>query len=88
MLKGKGSRHGSHSVRNVNTRISAEMLVGDLWHEVAYAELMRLSLEVNVYHIQLKGKPGFTETGQAFEALQAACEALADEYSEEQSELL
>jgi hypothetical protein len=74
--------------RHINTKINAEMLLGDDWHQVAYAELLRLSLEVNAYHTQLKGKPGHEETGQAFASLQSACDALVEEFGEDQGQLI
>jgi hypothetical protein len=72
------------SVRRINTRLSAELLVGDGWEGVAYAEIMRLSLEVGAYHSQLENKPGYEETGQAITALKAACAALNAEYSSDE----
>ncbi len=69
------------STRHINTRVHAELLVGDGWEGVAYAELMRLSLEVATYHNQLEGKPGHEETGQAVEALKAAYKTLNDAYT-------
>ena len=71
------------STRNVNTRIHAELLVGDGWEGVAYAELMRLSLEVGAYHNQLEGKAGYEETGRAVEGLKSAYEALNAAYGSE-----
>ena len=69
------------STRRINTRIGAELLVGDGWEGVAYAELKRLALEVGAYHSQLEDKPGYTETGQAADALKAAYIALDAAYS-------
>ena len=74
------------TLRRINTRVASELLVGDGWQGVAYAELMRLSLEVSSYHQQLKGKPGFDETGRAAQALKEAYEALNRAYSEEDGE--
>lgn len=74
------------SVRRINTRINAELLVGDGWEGVAYAELMRLSLEVGAYHSQLEDKPGHEETGRAFEALKEAYKALNDAYGSNEGE--
>jgi hypothetical protein len=70
------------TVHKINTKINAELLVGDGWASVAYAELMRLSLEVSVYHNQLENKPGHEETGRAVEALKAAYTALNEAYGE------
>ena len=71
------------STRHINNRISAELLVGDGWEGVAYAELRRLSLEVGAYHSQLEGKPGHEETGQAVEALKLAYKAIDEAYGPE-----
>ena len=71
-----------HTHRRVNTKVNAEMLLGHDWEDIAYAELLRLSLEVNAYHTQLRGKPGYKETGEAFTALQAACDAFLEEDDE------
>jgi len=60
--------------------MGAELLVGDGWEGVAYAELKRLALEVSAYHSQLENKPGYVETGQAADALKVACEALNTAY--------
>lgn len=76
-----GRIKGSH--RRINTRINAELLVGDGWEGVAYAELMRLSLEVGAYHNQLDGKPGHEETGRAMQALKEAYQALNKAYGSE-----
>lgn len=75
-------RHGrmKGSLRRINTRVNAELLVGDGWEGVAYAELMRLSLEVGAYHNQLEGKPGHEETGRAMQALKDAYNALNKHY--------
>ena len=82
----RGNLQGTR--RHVNTRINAELLVGDDWHDVAYAELLRLSLEVNTYHTQLKDKPGYDETGRAFQALQSACDAFVEEFSDDRGQLV
>ena len=74
------------SIRRINTRVSSELLVGDGWEGVAYAELMRLSLEVGAYHSQLENKPGYEETGRAVEALKAAYTALNAEYSSDEDD--
>jgi len=68
------------STRRINTRVQAELLVGDGWEGVAYAELKRLALEVSAYHSQLENKPGYEETGQAVDALKAAYIALDAAY--------
>ena len=68
------------SVRKINTTINAQLLVGDGWPGVAYAELMRLSLVVGAYHSQLEGDVGHEETGRAAEALKAAYTALNEKY--------
>ena len=86
-----GVRHRDGRVRstfrNINTRLNAELLVGDGWEGVAHAELLRLSLEVGAYHSQLKSREGYEETvqaaGQAVEALEAACAALNKDYASE-----
>lgn len=70
------------SHRSVNTRINAELLIGHGWEEVAYAELLKHSIEIGAYHSQLEGKPGYEETGQAVELLKAACDKLLDEYAD------
>ena len=69
------------STRRINTRMGAELLVGDGWEGVAYAELKRLALEVSAYHSQLEDKPGYAETGQAADALKAAYIALDAAYA-------
>ena len=73
--------------RKINTRVNAELLVGDGWEGVAHAELLRLSLEVGTYHSQLKSREGYEETvqaaGRAVEALEAACAALNKDYASE-----
>jgi hypothetical protein len=71
------------SNRRINTRVSGELLVGDGWEGVAFAELKRLSLEVGIYHDQLEGKPGYEETGLAAKALKDACLALDRAYGSE-----
>ena len=76
----------SRTRRQVKTRINAEILLGEDWKDVAYLELMRLSLEVNAYHMQLKGKIGFEETGKAVQALQEACDAFQEEFGEDPDE--
>jgi hypothetical protein len=68
------------SVRKINTTVNAQLLVGDGWPGVAYAELMRLSLVVGAYHSQLEGNVGHEETGRAAEALKAAYIALNAKY--------
>jgi hypothetical protein len=68
------------TTRRINTRISAELLVGDGWEGVAYAELMRLSMEAGAYHSQLEDKPGYEETGRAVEALKEAYKAIDAAY--------
>jgi hypothetical protein len=68
------------TTRRINTRINAELLVGDGWEGVAYAELMRLSLEVGVFHSQLEDKPGYEETGRAVKALKEAYKAIDEAY--------
>ena len=86
-----GVRHRDGRVRstfrNINTRLNAELLVGDGWEGVAHAELLRLSLEVGAYHSQLKSRGGYEETvqaaGRAVEALEAACAALNKDYASE-----
>jgi|APSaa5957512535_1039671.scaffolds.fasta_scaffold116593_2 hypothetical protein len=86
-----GVRHRDGRVRstfrNINTRLNAELLVGDGWEGVAHAELLRLSLEVGAYHSQLKSREGYEETvqaaGRAVEALEAACAALNKDYASE-----
>lgn len=70
------------SWRRVDTKIQAELLVGDGWEGVAYAELLRLSLEVQAYHSQLNGKPGFSETGEAAELLRKAAQEIQAAYDE------
>ncbi|HJM61527.1 MAG TPA: hypothetical protein QF813_08590 [Alphaproteobacteria bacterium] len=70
------------STRHINSRISAELLVGDGWEGVAYAELRRLSLEVGAYHSQLEGKPGHEETRQAVEALKLSYKAIDEAYGD------
>ena len=76
----------SRTRRQVKTRINAEILVGEDWQDVAYLELMRLSLEVNAYHTQLKGRIGFEETGKALQALQEACDAFQEAFGEDSDE--
>ena len=86
-----GVRHRDGRVRstfrNINTRLNAELLVGDGWEGVAHAELLRLSLEVGAYHSQLKSREGYEEAvqaaGRAVEALEAACAALNKDYASE-----
>jgi hypothetical protein len=68
------------SYRKFNTRVNAELLVGAGWQSVAFAELMRLSLEVGAYHSQLEGNVGHEETGRAVEALKSAYNALNEKY--------
>ena len=70
--------------RHVSTRLQAEILTGNDWREVAYLELLRISLEVKVYHEQLRGRLGYEETGKAYDALQAAVDAFVDDASDEQ----
>jgi hypothetical protein len=82
MIKRDGHGQNKGSVRRINTQMKAELLVGNDWEGVAYAELMRLSLEVGAYHSQLEGKPGYEETGRAVEALKAAYKALDAAYGE------
>ncbi|MEP1199903.1 hypothetical protein [Tateyamaria sp.] len=74
------------SWRRVDTRIHAELLVGDGWEGVAYAEILRLSLEVQAYHSQLDGKPGFEETGEAVALLKRAAQAIQKAYDEPEDE--
>ena len=74
----RGEIRRSH--RRINTRGAGELLVGDGWEGVAFAELKRLALEVGIYHNQLEGKPGHKETGDAAEALKAAYLALEKGY--------
>jgi hypothetical protein len=83
MLQRDGHGRVKGSTRRINTRMNAELLVGDGWEGVAYAELMRLSLEAGAYHSQLEGKPGHEETGRAVEALKAAYKALNEAYGSE-----
>ena len=66
----------------VNTKLNAEILLGDDWQDIAYAELLRLTLGVNAYHVQLRDKPGYEETGAAYTALQSACDALMEAANE------
>lgn len=72
----RGNIRSTH--RAVNTKLNAEILLGNDWQDIAYAELLRLTLEVNAYHVQLRDKPGYEETGTAYAALQSACDALID----------
>jgi hypothetical protein len=81
----KRNQHGqvTGSIQKISTKINAQILVGDGWAGTAYAELMRLSLEVGVYHSQLEGEPGHEETGRAVESLKAAYTALNKKYGSE-----
>ena len=45
----RGNIRSTH--RAVNTKLNAEILLGDDWQDIAYAELLRLTLEVNAYHV-------------------------------------
>jgi hypothetical protein len=72
----RGNIRSTH--RTVNTKLNAEILLGNDWQDIAYAELLRLTLEVNAYHVQLRDKPGYEETGTAYAALQSACDALIE----------
>jgi len=76
----RGNIRSTH--RAVNTKLNAEILLGNDWQDIAYAELLRLTLEVNAYHVQLRDKPGYEETGTAYAALQSACDALIDAANE------
>jgi hypothetical protein len=79
------NHHGEirRSHRRINTRVSGELLVGDGWEGVAFAELKRLALEVGIYHEQLEGKPGHEETGHAAQSLKDACLAIDRAYGSE-----
>ena len=76
----RGNIRSTH--RAVNTKLNAEILLGNDWQDIAYTELLRLTLEVNAYHVQLRDKPGYEETGTAYAALQSACDALIDAANE------
>ncbi len=62
--------------RTVNTSVHAELLIGKGWEAIAHAELKRLTLQVGMYHQQLKDNAGYEETGRAVVALEEAVEAL------------
>ena len=64
--------------RYVDTVIKGQLLVGRGWEAIAHSELKRLTVEVGIYHQQLKGNPGFDETADAILSLEAACEAIAE----------
>ena len=49
--------------RQISTRIYAELLVGDYFHNLAYAELIRFLPEVEAYRTQHKDKLEYEETG-------------------------
>ena len=68
------------STRRINTRMGAQLLVGDGWEGVAYADLTRLALDASAYRSQLEDKPGYAETGQAADARKAAYIALDAAY--------
>jgi hypothetical protein len=80
MLKHDSKGRPKSSYRRINTRMSAELLVGDGWQGVAYAELRRLSMEAAAYHSQLEDLPGYEETGRAVEALKEAYKAIDEAY--------
>ncbi|WP_108838412.1 hypothetical protein [Tateyamaria sp. Alg231-49] len=86
MIKRDNNGQIKASWRRVDTRIQAELLVGDGWEGVAYAELLRLSIEVQAYHSQLDGKPGFSETREAAALLKRAAQAIQSEYDEPHDE--
>ena len=64
--------------RVVETRVSGQLLIGDGWEAIAHAELKRLSIEIGIYHQQLKDNAGYDQTGVAIAALEEACNALSD----------
>ena len=72
------------SRRAINTRVGGELLIGDGWESVAHSELKALAVTVGIYHHQLKDAPGYSETGVAIEALEKACQVIADSVSRDQ----
>ena len=66
------------SRRHLDTRVSAELLVGDGWQAIAHTELRKLTLIIGMYQKQLENHPGYEELSRAVVALDSACESISE----------
>jgi hypothetical protein len=87
MIRRDGRGRVIETRRYVETKVSGQLLIGDGWEAVAHAELKRLSIEIGIYHQQLKDNAGYQQTAVAIAALEEACDELSDagELSETES---
>lgn len=66
----------ARSYRSVLGQIRTEVLPDERWEDVAARELRRLTLEIQIYQLQLEGRPGRRQLGQAARKLAEAQELI------------